>query len=172
MAQVTRFTGGIGVHGGWTVGSSGRDQRRGPSVPVHGREWRHATAPTVTFVGTATGFGSAVADAGNLDGDGLDDIAITSTNDGNGKVFIFSRKSPPASWGSTTSWPATLMDTQANYVISTDPGLTGISFRNLARLGNFDGVGADDSTHCVPTTYGTNGNGSRSSSRAARRSPR
>src|SRR6185369_10237210 len=94
----------------------------------------------VTFSGTATGFGDAIADAGDIDGDGLDDIAITATNDGAGKVYIFSRKAP--AWG--TSWPATLTDTQANYVISADASFTGMSFRNLGRLGNFDGVGADD----------------------------
>jgi hypothetical protein len=120
----------------------------------------YASAPTVTFTGTATGFGNAVADAGDIDGDGLDDIAITATNDGNGKVYIFSRKSPPASWGSTTSWPATLMDTQANYVISADTTLTGISFRNLARLGNFDGAGADDLLIAFRLRTGTTGNGS------------
>jgi hypothetical protein len=104
----------------------------------------YALTPTVTFTGTATGFGDAIANAGDIDGDGLNDIAITATNDGTGKVYIYSRKNPPASWGSTTSWPAALTDAQANYVISTDPGLMGMSFRNLARLGNFDGLGADD----------------------------
>ena len=57
----------------------------------------------MTFTGAATGFGNAIVDAGDIDGDGLDDIAITSTNDGTGKVYIFSRKNPPASWGTTTS---------------------------------------------------------------------
>ena len=104
----------------------------------------YAATPTVTFTGATTGFGSAIANAGDIDGDGLADIAITSTNDATGKVFIYSRKTPPASWGTTTSWPATLTDAQANYVISADAGLMGMSFRNLARLGNFDGAGADD----------------------------
>ncbi len=120
----------------------------------------YAAAPTVTFTGATTGFGDAIVNAGDLDGDGLDDIAITSTNDGNGKIFIYSRKSPPASWGSTTAWPATLTDAQANYVISTDTAFTGISFRNLARLGNFDGAGADDLLVAYRLHPGTAGNGS------------
>jgi hypothetical protein len=105
----------------------------------------YAATPTVTFTGAAAGFGQAVANAGDLDGDLLDDIAIAATDDGTGKVFIYSRKSPvPASWGTTNSWPATLTDAQASYVISADGTLTGMSFRSLARLGNFDGQGADD----------------------------
>jgi hypothetical protein len=104
----------------------------------------YATTPTVTFTGAVSGFGSAIVNAGDIDGDGLDDIAISSISDGAGKVFIYSRKSPPSSWGTTTSWPATLLDTQANYVISVNPAFTGMSFRNLARLGDFDGSGSDD----------------------------
>src|SRR6185295_1064759 len=77
----------------------------------------YAATPTVTFTGATTGFGDAIVNAGDLDGDG--------------KIFIYSRKSPPASWGSTTAWPATLTDAQANYTISTDASFMGISFRNL-----------------------------------------
>ena len=104
----------------------------------------YPATPTVTFTGAFSGFGQAIVNAGDIDGDGLEDIAIASTNDGTGKVFIFSRKNPPGSWGTATSWPATLADTQANYVISADAALTGLSFRSLARLGNFDGTGSDD----------------------------
>jgi hypothetical protein len=100
--------------------------------------------PTVTFTGVATGFGSAIVNAGDIDGDTLDDIAITATNDGTGKVYIYSRKTPPVSWGTTGAWPSTLTDAQANYVIAADATLTGLSFRSLARLGNFDGSGSDD----------------------------
>ena len=107
----------------------------------------YAAAPSVTFTGTATQFGSAIADIGDIDGDLLDDIAIAARNDGGiGKVYIFSRKNPPASWGTTNAWPATLTDTQANYVMTGTAPLTAGSMdvRNLARLGNFDGVGPDD----------------------------
>ena len=87
--------------------------------------------------------------AGDLDGDGLADIAIGSPADGGGgKVYVFSRKTPPASWGTTNSWPSTLTDTQANYVLTADPtfagGTNSIQPAGMARLGNFDGTGSDD----------------------------
>jgi hypothetical protein len=108
----------------------------------------YSTTPSITITGSVTNFGVAVANAGDLDGDGLDDIAIASPGDGNGKVFIFSRKNPPASWGVTNAWPATLMDTQANYTLTADTtfagGVNSIFRRAMARLGNFDGTGVSD----------------------------
>jgi hypothetical protein len=105
----------------------------------------YSATPSITITGSVDGFGTGVADAGDLDGDGLDDIAIASPADSGGKVFIFSRKSPPASWGTATSWPTALTDTQANYVISSTGALSGAMFhRSLARLGDFDGAGGDD----------------------------
>jgi FG-GAP-like repeat len=106
----------------------------------------YSTTPSVTITGSFSGFGQGAIDAGDLDGDGLDDIAISSPNDGvGGKLFIFSRKNPPSSWGTTTSWPAALTDTQANYTITLDATFTGtFPIRPLARLGNFDGTGSDD----------------------------
>jgi hypothetical protein len=105
----------------------------------------YSTTPSITITGSVAGFGRGVADAGDLDGDGLDDLAITSQADSGGRVYIFSRKNPPASWGTTSSWPATLTDTQANYVISTTGALSGaMNGRPLARVGDFDGAGGDD----------------------------
>jgi hypothetical protein len=108
----------------------------------------YSTTPSVTFTGTVNGFGTSVADIGDIDGDGLDDIAIASPGDGSGKVFIYSRKNPPASWGTNvTSWPAALTDADANYTITINTTTFGagvMDFRCLARLGNFDGTGADD----------------------------
>jgi hypothetical protein len=108
----------------------------------------YSNTPSVTITGTVANFGQALTDAGDIDGDGLDDIAIVSPSDANGKVFIFSRKNPPASWGSTTTWPATLMDTQANYTLTVDPTFAGatnpIARRAISPLGNFDGTGSDD----------------------------
>jgi hypothetical protein len=105
----------------------------------------YSTTPSITITGSTAGFGSGVVDAGDLDGDGLDDIAIASPSDSGGRVFIFSRKNPPASWATTTSWPATLSDTQGNYVISMSGALSGAMFsRPLARVGDFDGAGGDD----------------------------
>jgi hypothetical protein len=105
----------------------------------------YSTTPSITITGSFNGFGRGIANAGDIDGDGLADIAISSPNDSGGKVFIFSRKSPPGSWGSSTNWPATLTDTQANYVIAMPAGVTGaITGRGLQRLGDFDGDGNDD----------------------------
>jgi Fibronectin type III domain/FG-GAP-like repeat/FG-GAP repeat len=105
----------------------------------------YSTTPSITFTGSVAGFGRSVANVGDIDGDGRDDIAIASPNDTGGKVFIFSRKTPPASWGSTTTWPSALSDTQANYVISTPGSVTGaITGRGVQRLGDFDGDGYDD----------------------------
>ncbi len=107
----------------------------------------YRSSPDVTFTGSiSNSFGSAVVNAGDLDGDGLADIAIASRNDGNGKVYIFSRNNSPASWGTSGSWPSNLSDTQANYVITANSPLTpgSMDIRSLARLGNFDGTGTDD----------------------------
>ena len=109
----------------------------------------YVSTPSITITGTVADFGQAVVNAGDLDGDGLADIAIASPNDGGGgKVYIFSRKNPPSSWGTTNSWPATLTDTQANYVLTADGTFAGgtgsIQPVGMARLGNFDGSGADD----------------------------
>ncbi len=108
----------------------------------------YSTTPSVTFTGTASNFGQAVVDAGDMDGDGLDDIAIASPSDGGGKIFVFSRKNPPASWGTTGAWPVMLMDTQANYTFTVDAtfagGTASIFRRSLTPLGNFDGTGASD----------------------------
>jgi hypothetical protein len=105
----------------------------------------YSTTPSVTFTSNAGWYGASVANIGDIDGDGLADIAISSPQDGNGKVFIFSRKNPPLSWGTTTSWPATLADTQANYVITADAAALGKNFgRPIAPVGDFDGDGTND----------------------------
>jgi hypothetical protein len=117
----------------------------GGYVDSSGNDKGYSTTPSITFTGSFNGFGRSVADIGDIDGDGLDDIAISSPNDGTGKVFIFSRKNPPASWPTTTSWPSALSDTQANYVISTPATVTGaITGHGLSQLGDIDGDGNDD----------------------------
>jgi hypothetical protein len=109
----------------------------------------YAATPSITITGTTKDFGSSVVNAGDLDGDNLADIAVAAPNDGGGgKIYVFSRKSPPASWGTTNSWPATLTQAQANYVLTVDAtfagGAASIQPGGLARLGNFDGAGSDD----------------------------
>jgi hypothetical protein len=109
----------------------------------------YVSTPSITITGTVADFGQAVVNAGDLDGDGLADIAIASPNDGGGgTIYVFSRKNPPSSWGTTNSWPAALTDTQANYVLTVDGtfagGIGSIQPVGMARLGNFDGAGSDD----------------------------
>jgi hypothetical protein len=127
------------------VGSNG-----GNKVNVYfGSASGYSPTPSITITGTAaTFFGSSAINAGDLDGDNLADIAIAAPNDGGGKIYVFSRKSPPASWGTTTGWPTALTQAQANYVLTVDATFGGapgsIQPGGLARLGNFDGMGADD----------------------------
>jgi hypothetical protein len=105
----------------------------------------YAAAPSVTinFPSSTAATILNVANAGDLDGDQLDDIAISSSTES--KVWIYSRKNPPVSWGTTTSWPAMLTDAQANYTITAGGAFAGnLSTRPLARVGNFDGTGSDD----------------------------
>jgi hypothetical protein len=104
----------------------------------------YAAAPSVTITGSVSGFGATVANAGDVDGDALDDIAISSPNDGAGKVFIFSRKNP--TWTTTAgTWPAALSDTQANYVITADASYTGTFFgQTLTTARGFEGAAASD----------------------------
>jgi hypothetical protein len=105
----------------------------------------YPATPSVTITGPAR-FGQAVVNAGDLDGDGLDDIAIASPAEGGGLVYVYSRKNPR--WGSTTKWVAAMDQTQASYTLTADMTFAGgtrsISNRGLARLGNFDGTGTDD----------------------------
>ena len=109
----------------------------------------YSTTPSITITGSFNNFGQAVVNAGDLDGDTLDDIAISSPSDGSGRVFVFSRKSPiPASWGTTTSWPSALQDTQANYTLTADAtfsgGVNSIFRRAMTRIGDFNGDQIDD----------------------------
>ncbi len=94
-----------------------------------------ATAPSVVFSGSTTGFGNAVAQIGDIDGDGQGDLAISDTS-ATLKVYIYKGRQ---------NWPAALTDAQADYVISTDASYAGSLFGfTLARIGDFTGDGVDD----------------------------
>jgi hypothetical protein len=94
-----------------------------------------SSAPAVTFTGAATGFGFRVAQVGDLDNDGRPDVAIADPQVGN-KVYIYKGRA---------TWPATLTDAQADYVIDTDATYQNSLFGfSLARLGDFTGDGVDD----------------------------
>jgi hypothetical protein len=91
--------------------------------------------PAVVFSGTQTGFGYAVAQIGDVDGDGLEDLAISDALNGE-KIYIYKGR---------RTWPMTLTDAQADYVITTDASYASSLFGfSIARLGDFTGDGIDD----------------------------
>ncbi len=102
-------------------------------------------APNVTinrFDATLANFGGSVAHIGNFDGDSTSPPEIAVAAYGSGKVYIFKGR---------TSWPATLDERNADWVIQTDttadPNYTGSFFGfTMTRLGNFDNDtdGSDD----------------------------
>jgi hypothetical protein len=98
-----------------------------------------ANATTIT-IGARAVSTLAVANVGDIDGDKLDDIAVSSsvTNAASGDtIWIFSRKSP--NFGA--SWPTGLNEGNAKYTITVQAGslFSGkLSQRPISRLGNFD----------------------------------
>jgi hypothetical protein len=92
------------------------------------------TAPAVTFSGANTTFGATIRAIGDIDGDGRTDLAISDTTGVRALVFK-----------GRATWPATLTDAQADYVISTDASWAASAFGTaIAPLGDFDGDGAAD----------------------------
>jgi hypothetical protein len=99
------------------------------------------TAPTTTFTGANVGFGATVRQIGDIDNDGLQDIAIADRPTGL-RVFIYKGRA---------TWPATLSDTQADYVIMTDPTYAASQFGvAIERLGDFNGDGVADMAITAP----------------------
>ncbi|HEX3693991.1 MAG TPA: VCBS repeat-containing protein [Polyangia bacterium] len=122
--------------------------RGGDSVWIYfgttaGYSLAHST--TITIGGRAVSTLTMV-NAGDVDGDALDDIAVSSSVTGAASgdtIWIFSRKNPSFVVG----WPSTLTEANANYTITVQGAslFSGkLSQRPLSRLGNFDAAGADD----------------------------
>ena len=111
------------------------------------------TAPSVVFSGTATTkvFGCAVAQIGDIDKDGLEDIAIADRSTPQ-KIYIFKGRH---------TWPATMTAANADYTIT--PDATDTRYANslfgmtMARLGDFNGDGVDDFAIGAPQFNGTFG---------------
>lgn len=102
----------------------------------------YAATPNVTFTGvTGTAFGYSVAVVGDIDSDGLPDVAIGARLEaGRGRVYVYKGRA---------TWPANLTSSQADYIIDVDPvadvGFSSSSFGwSMVPLGDFDGDGAAD----------------------------
>jgi hypothetical protein len=94
------------------------------------------SAPTTTFTGLGTFFGAGVAQIGDIDNDGKQDIAISDpTNSTMTYVYIYKGR---------TTWPPTLSDTQADYKIGGPTYAGSVMGTSMARLGDFNGDGVDD----------------------------
>lgn len=97
-----------------------------------------AAAASVTFTGDATttaSFGRGVAFIGDIDDDGFEDLAVSDRGT-SAHVYIYKGRQV---------WPATLANTDANYVITVDATYDNSIFgATMARLGDFNGDGVDD----------------------------
>jgi hypothetical protein len=94
------------------------------------------TPPAVTITGAIPAFGFNVTAIGDVDHDGIEDLAISDSTV-NERVYIYKGR---------TTWPATLTDADATYTISTDASYATSFFGfSMARLGDFTGEdGVDD----------------------------
>jgi VCBS repeat protein/FG-GAP repeat protein len=96
----------------------------------------YASTPTSKIVGSTVGFGSSAAIVGDIDSDGLPDLAVGSPNDGNGVVFIFKGRRP---------WPSSLQQSAADYVIQAGSGFeASLNGSSVAGIGDYNGDGVDD----------------------------
>jgi len=109
----------------------------------------YPSTPTSKITGSTVGFGSSAAIVGDIDSDGLPDLAVGSPNEGNGVVFIFKGRRP---------WPASLQQSAADYVIQAGAGFEGsLNGSGLAGVGDYNGDGVDDIGIGAPLYGGTNG---------------
>jgi hypothetical protein len=93
-----------------------------------------AGAPSVTFSSTSLSFGGNIRAIGDIDRDGMQDVAISDLT--GIRVLIYKGR---------TNWPMTLADTQADYTITTDANWASSGFGfSMAALGDFNGDGSDD----------------------------
>lgn len=109
----------------------------------------YPSAPTSKITGSTVGFGSSAAIVGDIDSDGLPDLAVGSPNEGNGVVFIFKGRRP---------WPSSLQQSAADYVIQAGTGFEGsLNSSGLAGVGDYNGDGVVDIGIGAPLYGGTTG---------------
>lgn len=96
-----------------------------------------AGAPSATFMGSQSGFGVAANFIGDINGDGLEDIAIGAPNDngGNGAVYIYKGR---ANWSASTP-------TLPDFTLAADASYAGSFFGYpITRGGDLNGDGVAD----------------------------
>lgn len=105
--------------------------------------------PTATIVGSTIGFGRSATVVGDIDSDGLPDLAVGSPLDGGGTVYIFKGKHP---------WPASLQQANADYIVQGGVGFSGSQNGfTITRLGDFNGDATDDFAVAAPFYGGSLG---------------
>ncbi len=96
----------------------------------------YPSTPTSTIVGSSVGFGIGASIVGDIDSDGLPDLAIGSPFEGNGTVSIFKGRHP---------WPATLQQSSADYVVQAGSGFeSALNGFTIAPLGDYNADNVDD----------------------------
>lgn len=101
----------------------------------------YSTTPTSTIVGVNVGFGRSASIVGDIDSDGLPDLAIGSG--ANNTVYIFKGRRP---------WPVSLLESDADYVVQPGAGFDVSSVNGFAitRLGDYNSDGVDDFAVSAP----------------------
>jgi hypothetical protein len=109
----------------------------------------YPSSPSATIVGSTTGFGRSATIVGDIDSDGLPDLAIGSPLDGSGTVYIFKGRHP---------WPTSLQQSNADYIVQGGTGFSGSQNGfTIKRLGDFNGDGVDDFAVAAPFYGGSLG---------------
>lgn len=106
-----------------------------------------ATTPSITFVGSP-GYGYSAAGIGDVNGDGVDDLAIGNQLTGNGSLDVFYGD---AAWTAGTTVNSVNADVKMQTDAGADAGYDFAAFSYaIARLGDVDGDSIDDFAVSTP----------------------